>query len=69
MPQSVLGSRLFCTTNWLSANVIATQDESMKNLMMSWYYAGYYTGLAEGQQKAYAEMEEQYAEQQNDEAG
>ncbi|KAF4766014.1 hypothetical protein N7455_005786 [Penicillium solitum] len=28
------------------------QDESLKNLMMSWYYAGYYTGLHEGQQQA-----------------
>lgn len=27
------------------------QDEVLKNLMMSWYYAGYYTGLYEGQQK------------------
>lgn len=27
-------------------------DEALKNLMMSWYYAGYYTGLFEGQQKA-----------------
>ncbi|KAK4982376.1 hypothetical protein LTR66_009303 [Elasticomyces elasticus] len=26
------------------------QDENVKNLMMSWYYAGYYTGLFEGQQ-------------------
>ncbi|KAL8971364.1 MAG: hypothetical protein Q9197_003323 [Variospora fuerteventurae] len=25
-----------------------TYDESLKNLMMSWYYAGYYTGLYEG---------------------
>ncbi|CAG8949493.1 hypothetical protein HYFRA_00007723 [Hymenoscyphus fraxineus] len=25
-------------------------DESLKNLLMSWYYAGYYTGLYEGQQ-------------------
>jgi len=32
------------------------QDEGLKNLMISWYYAGYYTGLYEGQQKAYAEM-------------
>ncbi|CAG8891242.1 unnamed protein product [Penicillium egyptiacum] len=31
----------------IMANV---QDESLKNLMMSWYYAGYYTGLHEGQQ-------------------
>ncbi|PLB33345.1 uncharacterized protein BDW47DRAFT_96230 [Aspergillus candidus] len=28
------------------------QDEGLKNLMMSWYYAGYYTGLYEGQQRA-----------------
>lgn len=26
-------------------------------MMMSWYYAGYYTGLYEGQQKAYASMQ------------
>lgn len=25
-------------------------DENLKNLMMSWYYAGYYTGLYTGQQ-------------------
>ncbi|KAI9714418.1 MAG: hypothetical protein M1820_000379 [Bogoriella megaspora] len=25
------------------------QDESLKNLMMSWYYAGYYTGYHAGQ--------------------
>jgi hypothetical protein len=35
------------------------QDEGMKNLMMSWYYAGYYTGLLEGQQKAFASMQEE----------
>jgi len=29
-----------------------SEDEALKNLMMSWYYAGYYTGLYEGQQKA-----------------
>ncbi|CAG7917123.1 unnamed protein product [Penicillium olsonii] len=28
------------------------KDEALKNLMMSWYYAGYYTGLHEGQQQA-----------------
>lgn len=26
-------------------------DEGLKNLLMSWYYAGYYTGLYEGQQQ------------------
>ncbi|KAL8870973.1 MAG: hypothetical protein Q9174_003103 [Haloplaca sp. 1 TL-2023] len=30
------------------------QDDALKNLMMSWYYAGYYTGLFEGQQQASA---------------
>ncbi|BCR85088.1 uncharacterized protein ACHE_20546S [Aspergillus chevalieri] len=39
MPQPVLSS---------------VQDEGLKNLMMSWYYAGYYTGLYEGQQKVNA---------------
>lgn len=26
------------------------QDEGLKRLLMSWYYAGYYTGLYEGKQ-------------------
>lgn len=29
-------------------------DESLKNLLMSWYYAGYYTGLYEGQRQGAA---------------
>ncbi|KAJ5368654.1 uncharacterized protein N7496_008414 [Penicillium cataractarum] len=28
------------------------QDENLRNLMMSWYFAGYYTGLYQGQQQA-----------------
>ncbi|KAJ4986458.1 hypothetical protein SVAN01_08020 [Stagonosporopsis vannaccii] len=35
MPQALLGT---------------VQDENLKNLLMSWYYAGYYTGLHAGQQ-------------------
>ncbi|KAL2051586.1 hypothetical protein ABVK25_008248 [Lepraria finkii] len=35
-----------------NAVVGGVQDEALKNLMMSWYYAGYYTGFYEGQQKA-----------------
>ncbi|KAK1979469.1 hypothetical protein LZ30DRAFT_596890 [Colletotrichum cereale] len=35
-PQSLLGT---------------VQDEGLKRLLMSWYYAGYYTGLYEGQQQ------------------
>ncbi|PVH84384.1 hypothetical protein DL98DRAFT_512288 [Cadophora sp. DSE1049] len=27
-------------------------DEDLKNLLMSWYHAGYYTGLYEGKQSA-----------------
>ncbi|KAK3683621.1 hypothetical protein B0T22DRAFT_483457 [Podospora appendiculata] len=30
----------------------SVQDEDMKKLLMSWYYAGYYTGLVEGKQQA-----------------
>jgi hypothetical protein len=30
----------------------AVQDDNLRNAMMAWYYAGYYTGLYEGQQKA-----------------
>ncbi|KAG9385467.1 SMN domain containing protein [Pyrenophora tritici-repentis] len=37
LPQAILGT---------------VQDEKMKNMMMSWYFAGYYTGLHAGQQQA-----------------
>ncbi|MCJ1473075.1 hypothetical protein MMC13_001725 [Lambiella insularis] len=29
----------------------STQDEALKSLMMSWYWAGYYTGFYEGQKQ------------------
>ncbi|CAK7566341.1 MAG: hypothetical protein SEPTF4163_004281 [Sporothrix epigloea] len=32
--------------------VLGGADEGLKKLLMSWYYAGYYTGLYEGQQQA-----------------
>ncbi|MCJ1256967.1 hypothetical protein MMC24_004792 [Lignoscripta atroalba] len=32
-------------------------DEALKNLMMSWYWAGYYTGHYEGQQQALQRVE------------
>ncbi|KAF2479833.1 hypothetical protein BDY17DRAFT_326842 [Neohortaea acidophila] len=35
-------------------SLIGGQDEDLKKLMMSWYYAGYYTGLHEGKQQGYA---------------
>lgn len=35
-----------------TANRVIVKDENLKNAMMSWYYAGYYTGLAAGQQTA-----------------
>jgi hypothetical protein len=34
------------------SDILTVQDENLKNLMMSWYYAGYYTGLHAGQQQA-----------------
>jgi hypothetical protein len=30
----------------------SVKDENVRNLMMSWYWAGYYTGLHEGQQSS-----------------
>ncbi|KAI9731724.1 MAG: hypothetical protein M1834_004513 [Cirrosporium novae-zelandiae] len=35
---------------------VGMQDEGLKNLMMSWYYAGYYTGLYEGRQQGLQEI-------------
>ncbi|KAG9663085.1 hypothetical protein KCU95_g19085, partial [Aureobasidium melanogenum] len=35
----------------------SVQDENLKALMTSWYFAGYYTGLYEGQRKAQAAQE------------
>ncbi|POS82438.1 hypothetical protein EPUL_004629 [Erysiphe pulchra] len=58
-PQHLIGqgktkvSTSFYTSN--SANKytlrILVPDERIKNLLMSWYYAGYYTGLYEGQHR------------------
>ncbi|CAK7273547.1 hypothetical protein SEPCBS57363_005705 [Sporothrix epigloea] len=39
--------------------VLGGADEGLKKLLMSWYYAGYYTGLYEGQQQAGAVATEQ----------
>jgi hypothetical protein len=62
MPQALMNSgKHECITfdcMNIGANNHIVQDEGLKNLMMSWYYAGYYTGLLEGQQKAYASMQE-----------
>lgn len=40
------------TSGMPAAIMDAVKDDGLKNLMMSWYYAGYYTGLYEGEQKA-----------------
>ena len=41
------------TQHPLYANTsLAVENEALKNLMMSWYYAGYYTGYYEGKQHA-----------------
>ena len=57
MPQTVLGGGKLPTIEAVLVRLTvrvdhAGQDEGLKNLMMAWYYAGYYTGLYEGQQKA-----------------
>lgn len=41
------------------SDAIAVQDPALKNLMMAWYFAGYYTGLYEGQR-----LREQQQQQQ-----
>ncbi|KAL8949453.1 MAG: hypothetical protein Q9222_004440 [Ikaeria aurantiellina] len=33
-------------------STLTVQDPDLKNLMMSWYYAGYYTGLYEGRKQS-----------------
>jgi len=62
MPQALMNSGkhecFMCDRITREAKDLTVQDEGLKNLMMSWYYAGYYTGLFEGQQKAYASMQE-----------
>ena len=35
-----------------AAVTVGVDNEALKNLMMSWYYAGYYTGFYEGQHAA-----------------
>jgi hypothetical protein len=34
------------------SDIMTVQDETLKNIMISWYYAGYYTGLHAGQQQS-----------------
>lgn len=48
------GERLGSAVSGKEAVLIhaAVQDEGLKNLMMSWYYAGYYTGLYEGRKQS-----------------
>ncbi|KAJ5635375.1 uncharacterized protein N7484_008688 [Penicillium longicatenatum] len=51
-PSPKVSSYLFCGSMRMLSDKIKVQDESLKRLMMAWYYAGYYTGLHEGQQQA-----------------
>ncbi|KAL2759854.1 hypothetical protein ACRALDRAFT_1079189 [Sodiomyces alcalophilus JCM 7366] len=48
-PQAILGT---------------VRDEGLKRLLMSWYYAGYYTGLYEGQQQQQQQPPQQQERQQ-----
>lgn len=54
MPQPVLSNGKLLTRcfkeNWLISLLV--QDENLKRLMMAWYFAGYFTGLYEGQHQA-----------------
>ena len=37
---------------WVLLISRAVKDEGLRNLMLSWYYAGYYSGLYEGQRQS-----------------
>lgn len=58
MPHAVISGgeisefHLFISIREVWTDFSLVKDETLKNLMMSWYYAGYYTGLYEGQQQA-----------------
>ncbi|THV92273.1 hypothetical protein D6D27_05006 [Aureobasidium pullulans] len=39
----------------------SVQDEGLKALMTSWYFAGYYTGLYEGKQQAQAQAAQSHS--------
>ena len=54
MPGAIIGNgkHTHPFSEEVKAYKTVVQDEALKNLMMSWYYAGYYTGLYEGQQQA-----------------
>jgi hypothetical protein len=58
IPQTLLngGKSAFLISQGYFLLTKIVQDESLRNLMMSWYYAGYYTGYHEGQQKAKTEL-------------
>jgi len=51
LPHALIASRM--SVERLDVHVANShaEDDEMKNLIMSWYYAGYYTGLREGQQQ------------------
>lgn len=55
MPNAVtsggeISESCFAISTWENlTDFYSVKDEALKNLMMSWYYAGYYTGLYEGQ--------------------
>lgn len=60
VPQALMngGERFHISHLLHDTDTRTVPDEGLKNLMMSWYYAGYYTGLYEGQQKACAMMQQ-----------
>jgi hypothetical protein len=56
VPATLMASgmlRSSSTNDVLTSNTV--KDEVTRNLMMSWYWAGYYTGFQEGQQQAVKE--------------
>jgi hypothetical protein len=56
MPQAILGTGTSPGVEGLGKQrrnllTLTVKDENLKNIIMSWYYAGYYTGMYAGQQQ------------------
>jgi hypothetical protein len=48
LPASLLNSGVLQVPNLMTCSHLAVPDGSVRNIMVAWYWAGYYTGLHEG---------------------
>jgi hypothetical protein len=53
MPDVIFNSGQLANMTYFDVALIGlVKDDSVKNLMMAWYWAGYYTGYHEGEKAA-----------------